>query len=368
MPTVVKTNLQRGVSIVNRFIPLRPTIPVLGNVYFGVEKGEIILRVTNLETSIEVKIPAKTDTAWETTIPAKLLTEFLSTVGGTELEIETEKESVVLNTDQTKVTIATISATEFPKPPFSERGKEESKFKTSETYQTAAKIAFAASLDEGKPVLNSIYLKKEEGGLALVATDGYRLAKQLLPTSADTDELLVPARTFVEALKVANELEEEAVVVTSDKNTNQLLVVGENFQVATRLVNGVYPNYKQIIPSKFVTSIDVNREELTAAVKTVAVFARDLGNVVTFNITDKKKVILSATTLQVGEGSTQLGAEVSGESIKVSFNSHYFSDGLAALKSETVKVAFSGELSPALISAKEDPNFSYIVMPVKSQK
>ena len=124
MTRLLKAHLQKGVAIVNRFVSLRPTLPVLGNIFFRSEKGKIILRVTNLETSVEVRIPAKTGGEWETTIPARLFTEFVNTVKGNEIKIEFDKENAVLSTEETKVTIATISAAEFPKPPFSERPKE----------------------------------------------------------------------------------------------------------------------------------------------------------------------------------------------------------------------------------------------------
>ena len=160
MTTLLKENLQKAVSVVNRFISLRPTLPVLGNIYIKGVKGKLILRVTNLETSIEISTPSKTEEEWEITVPGKLLLEFLNTVRGKEATIELEKESFVISTEETKGTLATISATEFPKPPFSEHPKETVKFKAKDIYQIATKVAFAASQDEGKPILNSMYLTK----------------------------------------------------------------------------------------------------------------------------------------------------------------------------------------------------------------
>lgn len=368
MTTLLKETLQKGVSIVNRFVSLKPSIPVLANIYLSGEKAKLVLRVTNLETSIHVEIPAKTQTNWETTAPAKLLAEFLTAVGGSEAELGLDKENITIKTQDSQGTLATIAASEFPRPPFVESRQGATEFKAADIYQIVTKIAFAASQDEGKPVLNSIFLTNEEEKPVLVATDGYRLAKYTLAQNEKFDDLLVPARTFLEALKVANDLEEEVVAVLSNPEANQLLVIGDKFQVATRLINGTYPNYKQIIPTDFGTRLEAKREELIAAVKATAVFARDLGNVITLNVSPKQKLTLSATTKQVGEGITSLAANVEGGELVVSFNSHYLVDGLAALKSDAVKIEFSGALSPAKISAKEEPNFVYIVMPVKAQK
>lgn len=368
MTSLLKENLQKGVSLVNRFVSLKPTIPVLANIYLSGEKAKLTLRVTNLETSIQVELPAKTEASWETTAPAKLLSEFLNAVGGNETVLALEKENITIKTQDSQGTLATIAASEFPKPPFVETRQEATSFKASEIYQIVSKIAFAASQDEGKPVLNSIYLTKEDDKPLLVATDGYRLTKHTLERKEQFGDLLVPARTFLEALKVANDLEEEEVGILSNADANQLLIIGDKFQVATRLINGTYPNYKQIIPTSFGTSVEIKREELIAAVKATAVFARDLGNVVTLAVSPKQKLSISASTKQVGEGSTLLTANVAGSELVVSFNSHFLVDGLAALKSDSVRIEFSGALSPAKISAADEPNFVYIVMPVKAQK
>jgi DNA polymerase-3 subunit beta len=307
----------------------------------------------------------------ETTVPAKLLGEVLNTIPGENVSIKTDKENIIIETQDTIGTLATISAAEFPKPPFDterEEKNETTEFKTKEILQAVGRVAFAASIDEGKPVLNTVNLTNEESEFILVATDGYRLARQTLPVKSPIEELLIPAKTLLETLKIASDFEEEEVTFSSDKDSNQLVIKGSNFQVATRLVNGTYPNYKQIIPTSFPTTLNINRETLLTAIKSTAVFARDLGNVVTFSLTKPNKVSLKATTAQIGEGSTELSGEVQGENLTVSFNSHYFADGLTNLKSEKVKVEFSGQLSPAIITAEGDKGFSYVVMPVKAQK
>ncbi len=365
---LIKEDLQKIVNITNRFVPLRPSLPVLGNIYVAAQKGRLVLQATNLESSIRLSTAAKSAEEWATTVPAKFFVEVLNSLKGREVELNLEKENLLINTQETEGSLATISASEFPKPPFVETVQSEAEVSVKETYTAIGRVAFAASQDEGKPVLTSIFITKEKDATVIVATDGYRLAKQALPNSYGLKDLLVPARIFVEALKAANDTEEEQVGLAVSAKENQLLVVGENLQVATRLISGTYPNFNQIIPQSFVASFVVAKEDLAAAVKTTAVFARDLGNVVTFELTKNNELLLNAATLQVGEASTKLTPEITGEPVKVSFNSQYFLDGLSALKDEIVEVKFSGPLSPAAITANGKEDFLYIVMPVKSQR
>lgn len=142
---------------------------------------------------------------------------------------------------------------------------------------------------------------------------------------------------------------------------------GVSFQISVRLIDGVYPAFEQIIPKEFVSEVVFEKEELANAVKQTAVFARDTGNVIKFFINTKGEIKVWASTKQVGEGSTKLKGEVSGEDLEVAFNSHFFLEGLEALNGKKVKIKFSGSLKPAIIESGEEKNFSYLVMPVKPQ-
>jgi len=363
----VKEDFQKAVVLANRFVPLRPTLPVLNNLYLRSDKTNVLLKATNLETTIEIKISAKVDQDLEVTVPAKPLAELLNNLSSSEISLTSEKESLIVISQETKAKLSTISTSEFPKTAFLEKKDNGAVLEVPKIQQAVARIFFAASTDEGKPVLNCIYLENEGKTSALVATDGYRLAKQDLDTTIEKKNLLVPARAFAEALKSAAELGEAKIELKSDEETNQLLFIGDFFQLATRLIGGTYPNYKQIIPTTFTTNLLVKREALISAIKTAAVFALDLGNVVTLNL-DRKGVAISAATTQIGESTTFVPAKMNGQDLKISFNSRYLNEGLSVLKSEEVRLDFSGALSPALVTAKNDEGFSYIVMPVKAQK
>jgi DNA polymerase-3 subunit beta len=363
--TLLKTDLQRSLAIANRFVSQRPSLPVLGNVLLSAKKTDLTLMATNLETSLQITIPAKSDVTWEFTIPARVFNEFVVNAKGNEINLEQNKDTVKISFDEMVGSISGIASSEFPKLPEINIEKAD-EVDLEEISEAVNKVAFAASVDEGKPVLTGILIKKTEKKTIFVATDGYRLAQKELQNGYALDEVIVPAKTLVEALKVANELGEEKVNLIFSKGENQLLLSGENFNVASRLLDGTYPQFQQIIPSKFTTEVSLKRNEVIDSIKAVSVFAKDTGNVVKLKI-DKEGVLFSANTAQIGEASAMVSASTSGEGLSVAFNSRFLLEGLSALKSEDIEMNFSGELTPALLKDKANTEFIYIVMPVKVQ-
>ncbi len=358
-------NLKLGVNIANRFVPLRPSLPALGNLLLESQKGKIQISSTNLESSVQLS-QASSGEDWATTVPAKVFVELVNSLKDKETALNLDKETLELSSGSTKATFNTLAASEFPQ--IAKVETKNNKDTVQKSLQEAiGKVAFAASSEETKPVLGGILLRSKGEETLLVTTDSYRLAIATLKENLGLDDLLIPARGFAEALKIAGELEEETISLVSSAENNQLLISGSSFQIASRLIDGVYPNYEQIIPSDFVTTLRANREELLSALKTAAVLARDIGNVVRLNLKSGKSTTIEADTAQIGSASTSLDAEVDGEELQVAFNSNFLLDGLAALKDEEVEIRFAGSLKPAVLENK-NKDFKYIAMPVRSQR
>lgn len=365
MKTKVSTEkLRQAVSICNRFISLRPSLPVLANIKIESSKTKLRLLATNLENSIVIEIPA-TGEVWETTITAKLLAEFLNLVKSPETILESDKEELQLLCGEARGKFNTIAASEFPSIP----EEKNTNFTTNQKELQLAvnNIVFAASADPGKPVLNGLLIRSQNNKTRLVTTDSYRLALYFLTEDNQLPDVLVPARAFAEAIKIAGELGEELVSFSLASENNQLFVSGESFQIATRLIDGVYPAYEQIVPKEFVADAVAAKESLIAAVKQTAVFARDTGNVVKLQLNKKAGLKISAETRQVGEGDATVKASVTGEELEIAFNSHFLLEGIEAATGSEIKLRFSGSLRPALILGENENSFNYVVMPVKPQ-
>lgn len=362
---LITEELKQSINITNRFVPLRPSLPVLGNILIKSTKTQLEFSATNLENSINLKVKANGE-AWETTVSAKILTEFVNSLQEAETNLTLVKDLLEIKSGSVQGSINTIDATEFPNlPSLPKDAKKDISQKT--LYDSVSRVAFAASADPGKPVLNGLLLRPNDKGLQIVATDSYRLSLINITETFDLAETIVPARTFVDGLKIAGELGEENLSLTTAAENNQLYIVGERFQLATRLIDGVYPAFEQIIPTKFPTKLVASKKELADKIKAAAVFAREIGNVVKLTLSQKGEIKISANTAQVGQAEASFKAEVSGEDLTVAFNSGFLLDGLGAFKDDEVTIEFAGELRPAVITSAEKVDFRYIVMPVKPQ-
>jgi len=363
---ITKEELSKALGLASRVVSLKPSLPVLANILLRANKTGLEILATNLETSVRINIAAKVSVEGETTVPAKIFSELVNTSREEKFRLKLEKENLEISGENIKATLATIGPMEFP--PIAQVPKSQGiKLEIKELTEALNQTLFAASVDEGRPVLTGILIRGSGEGALLVATDGYRLARKQTQIAYEGEDLIVPARSFQEVIKYIQDMggEELSLVVLADKN--QILFVGERFEIASRLLEGAFPNFEQIVPSKFVSGVSTQKALLVDTIRETAVLARDLGNVVQMEIDTKKGVVLSAKTAQIGSAVTSLEGKVSGEALKVAFNAKYLLDGLAVSGSELVDLSFSGATSPALIAAKEDKTFTYIVMPVRVQ-
>jgi DNA polymerase-3 subunit beta len=361
---ITSEKLRQAVGICNRFIPIKPSLPVLANIKIESTKTKLVLSATNLENSIVLETPASGE-PWETTIPAKLIVEFINLTEGELAELELDKEKLKVTCGDAQGVFNTIAASEFPKLPKEEGGGTVIEVDSLQT--AVGNIAFAASSDPGRPVLNGILMRGKGGKTSLVATDSYRLAQYFLKEPYNFNDLIVPAKGFSEAVKIAKELGEEEVSLTNSESNNQMFISGQTFQITVRLIDGSFPAYEQIIPTTFVSELRIPKENFVLGIKQSAVFARDTGNVIKLMLGKQGDVEIFGSTKQIGEGSTIVKGIIEGEELEVAFNSRFLLDGLEKIKGEEAKLHFAGSLKPALIKGEEDKEFSYIVMPVKPQ-
>jgi DNA polymerase-3 subunit beta len=224
----------------------------------------------------------------------------------------------------------------------------------------------AASTDEARPVLTGELLHIDGQRLVLVATDGHRLAERRLAASAADGieaRLIVPARALAE-LPRALRGESGDVEMLISKARNQVFFRAGRSEVTSRLIDGQYPNYAQVIPSKSSTVVRVPTSELTQTVRAVSLFARDSANVIRIRA-QAGSIVLSAMTNEVGDSRAELEAEVEGSEIQIAFNARYVLDALAVVECDRVELRFDGPLSPGLIKMPGSDDYLYVIMPVR---
>lgn len=364
---ILKENLNKALTILGRNISPRPQLPVLSNILIQAENGQVKITTTNLDLGIIIVIPAKIEKNGETTVPGKLLTEFVSTLSADKIEFKLDGQNLSVKTEKNQAILTTISATEFPSSPSISPSKNTFSFKTIK--DTIGRTVFAASIDEGRPVLTGVKIILSSGKMTFTATDGYRLSQESVDIPEKNSELkiILPAHTLAEVVRIAQDLKAEEVGFSVVENKNQAIFHLPTATVFTRIIDGEFPNIEKIIPTGFKTRVTVDCEQLAQAVKTASLFARGAANIIKIKI-EKEGLRLSANTPQVGQNEDFVEAKVEGEETEIAFNCRFLQDLLANFPEENLVFESSGALNPGVFKpVKSTPSFLHIIMPVRVQ-
>ena len=356
------TELLSIISIAARFTERRAHLPVLGSILLNVDGGRLIVRATNLECGIEITTSVKVVSEGVVAVPALVFAGFLGNARGKTVSAELTGEVLKVNTISASASIKTISYDDFPILP---RVSAEKSFvvRGSDLARAIRSVAYCASLSAVKPELQSILIYGEASKLYAVATDSFRLAEKTIPLQkgGSIPQLLLPARNAAELMRILEGVSGDVEVYY---NENQLSLQINNLYYTSRLLDGTFPNYKQIIPKSFSTETLVLREDMGNALKSLSVFADKFAHV-TFAIEPaKKSVFLTSRNPDVGEQISTIKATAEGDPITVSFNGRYLADSLQSVAGESVRLSSNGPGKPMLIKDAADDSFFYLAMPM----
>jgi DNA polymerase-3 subunit beta len=360
---VIQENLNKALNSVARTASSRATLPILSNVLIKTVKNRLSISATNLDIAVTHYIGAKVIEEGSITIPARLTQDFISNLPNEPVELELEDKKLHINSKMYQSTINGVSAEEFPVMPAIEKGVI-FKVSTKELKHGLQQVVFAASNDEARPVLTGVNLSTHEGKLYAVATDSYRLAEKNLGVNTEDINILVPATAIADLLRIVTDLEGEATITYDEQQV--CFRVGD-IELIARLLEGTYPNYRQIIPAKFSTTVEVTKSELASITKVSALFARESAGSITINVSEKNQEIsIHSIATQLGENTANAKAKVKGDG-SVTLNSRYLIDALSALEGDEVKLSFNGKLDAILLSgASKKSDYIHIIMPLKS--
>ena len=360
---LIREQFLKSVGPLVGLISVRPNLPVLNNLLLSAESGHMEIAATNLETFMQNKIAVRVLEKGRATVPARILVDFIQALNDDRLQLSVEKETLVVRAKEASASIPTISATEFPS--IGEFNSENQTLVDKKGLVEALhQVSFSAAPEEGRPVLTGILFVSSGGKLSLVATDGYRLTKKDTAIRSSL-EAIVPAKALRETAKALAEQEDDQVEISTNKENNQVRLQTKNLAVFSRLLEGAYPDYEQILPTNFTSEVVVTTKKLVEAVKLASLFARDVGSVVRFEI-GPGKIKISASTTSVGEAQTAIDTKQKGEELKIAFNSHFLLEALATIVGEQTHLFFSGPTSAALLRGENDNSLLHVVMPVRA--
>lgn len=361
---VLQSNFARALNNVSKIVGNRATLPVLNNILIEARKNKIKLTTTDLEVGITASVVGKVEEEGSITLPSRLLSDFVLNNKDESIELTLDGTMARLKSERFEANINGISAEEFPNLPES-KGDFKIKIPKDKFTSSLKKIIIAPASDETRPVLAGIYFQFSANKLILAATDSYRLAEKRIeiPEQAEEKNIIVPTRTISELFRLLTTSEESDVEVRCADNQITFVVGGS--KIVSRLIEGSYPNYEQIIPKEQPIKVIANLNELISSVKLCSLFARESSNNNIKIIISKDGLLVSSITSQVGDTNSSVSAEISGGETEIAFNSRYLLDILGATSAETIKIELKDQNSPALITTIDDPDYLYLVMPLK---
>jgi DNA polymerase-3 subunit beta len=352
--------LSDALQTVQRGVSSRPGIPALTGVLVeAAEGGELTLTTTDLEVSARLSIDVQVQVPGRVLVPARLLADTVKSLSDAPVEIDATQGQAQIRCAAFEGTLRLLPVEDFPnlQAPSGNRVRAQA----GQFAEAVAQVSKAASRDEARPVLTGVLLEISREGFTMVATDSYRLAvRDLVATAEGEAKAIVPERAVSEAGRAAaNEDKGELELVVDD---SQVAFRIGPLVLTSRLIEGEFPNYRQLLPEGYDNRLTVSRQQLMDAVRRVGLLARDTSPVrLEFNALGVK---LSSSSPDVGQAVEAVEARYEGEDLTVAFNPTYLADGLGVATGESVRLEVRDGLKPGIVRGEND-EFTYLVMPVR---
>lgn len=363
--TVTQENLTKALGSVGRVASSKTGLPILSNILLRTDGNRLLVAATNLEIASTQFIGAKIVTPGSITIPARLVADFISSLPKGTVDLKVKDAHLTITSGSYKSVINGVVADEFPElPTIDESSSISYSINASDFKQAVTQTIITSSNDNTRPVLTGVYWHSFEGGLYLAATDGYRLAERRLMDTKSEVAAIIPSSTLQEVIRTLSEDTDEVDVLFDE--TQVRFRVGES-EITSRLIDGNYPDYRQLIPTSSETSVTIDSAEFVRITKIAGLFARESGGSVILTAdNEKQSLAVHSIASEYGENTSTTPAEVSSDG-QVTLNSRYLSEALSVVDGSVVEFRFSGKLAPCILTAKTaDANYKHIIMPLKS--
>lgn len=363
--TVTQENFARALSAVGRVASTKTQLPILSNILLRTDGNRLLVAATNLEIATTQYIGAKIAKPGAITVPARLISEFVSSLPKDTIELKVVGENIHITSGKYHSIINGVVADDFPElPTINEDNSVTYSINVEEFKQAVSQTIITSSSDSTRPVLTGVYWHSHEGWIYLAATDGYRLSERRLVETKSEVAAIIPTQSLQEVLRTIVD-DSETIDVLFDESQVRFRI--NEAEVISRLVDGNFPDYRQLIPAKSDINVTMKKQDFVRVTKVAGLFARESGGSVTVTVdSDKKTVSLHSIASELGENTSELDADVQGDG-QVTLNSRYLAEALSVVDAETIAFSFSGKLSPCILkSTDKDTNYYHVIMPLKS--
>lgn len=362
--TMARGELLNALSVAGRGLSSRSTLPILSGILVSTsDSGDVVFQATDLEISIKHTASALVERAGVSVLPGRLLSDIVRSLPESAVTIDVANDMASIVCGQASFTVKTLSAEDFPRFPDVEADRKIS-VPTQVFSDLVSHVSKATSRDETRPILTGVLVIIEGHTVRMVATDSYRLSVKevTLDEPAGEDlEVVIPSKALDEAVRMASGRKKVDIGVTD----NQIVFDFEDSTFITRRIEGSFPNYKQLLPKEYETTVTVSRDEFAAAVKRVSLLAQHNTPLKLSVSSEDQTLSLSATTQDVGDASEDLMSKVDGGDVEIAFNHGFLSDGVSSAEGDMLTINIVSSLKPGVLTAAQDQGFLYLLMPVR---
>lgn len=359
----IKEKLQKAVNKAEKITSKNLTLPILSCLLIEASGQNVVIKSTNLDLGIEISFTAKVEQEGSVAIPASVLNNYLSSAPNAQtVVLETKEGNLCISSKEGSTLIKSHASEDFPLIPLVPK-ESVFRIKAQDMVQGLRAVWYSSSVSSIKPELASVYIYQNAGSIYFVATDSFRLAEKRIINKSKVDftPILIPYKNITEIIRVLEDSDEEVEIAVTK---NQISFSFSGTYLTSRVIEGVFPDYKQIIPKEFSTEATLLKQDLLNVLRLVNIFA-DKFNQVSFKVTPgKKELELSSRNADVGESTEKLKGSITGEGLEIHFNYKYIVDCFQSITTDSVTLRFTGAHRPLLISGAGDTSFAYLVMPM----
>jgi len=367
--TLLRRKLGNALRIASAAVSNQVDLAILSNILIKATKNNITVSATDLEIGVTIKIRGKINEPGEITIPAQIFNEYVNNSNSEKIDLELKKDTLYLKDGTSSANIKGQPTDDYPQiPDITKESKIKISLSAEEILEGLNRVIIGPSQNDSRPVLAGVFFRIQPRVLTMAGTDSYRLAEEKISLEEEVKptEFILPLKACQEVVRIIEKDPEGKIEILVSEN--QVGFRNNDTVLVSRQVEGEYPDYKQIIPTKFQTEAVVDREQLLSATKTAWLFSRDQANNIILKVGPQPNLKILATSPQVGESKSNVKLDqIKGPGVEISFNVKFITEALAVLKSDKVTLSLNEAMQPGMIKAQGKDNYLYLIMPLKNE-
>ncbi len=359
--TVNQKNLKKVLWLVEKIVSKNPALPILNNILIKTDSGRLKVSSTNLEIGINCMIGAKIDEVGEIAVPARVVSDFINNVSDEKITLNTKNNTLSINSDKYKTQILGFDSKDFPIIP-KLKDKPAAVISSKVLKSMLFSVADSMAVSETRPELSGVYIELGPKNMIFAATDSFRLSETIFNTkNSDQHSVIVPRSTVMELIRITSEIDGDMEIKIGD---GQISFYNNDLELVSRLIDGNYPDYKKVIPNKFLSRALIQKNEFEKDIRLAGLFSSNISDIKI--ACSKESLIIKSKNSDKGEIETIIPAVLKNDPFEISVNYHYLLDGLKIIDSEKVLLEFTGNGNPVIVKPNDNKELTYLIMPLRS--